>query len=38
MFARRDFGALEDLMKAKSQERQELEAAGFVKTASGDTP
>lgn len=38
MFARRDFGALEDLMKAKSQERQELEAAGFAKTASGDTP
>jgi TRAP-type C4-dicarboxylate transport system permease small subunit len=38
MFARRDYRALEELMKAKSQEQQELEAAGFAKTASGDTP
>lgn len=36
MFARRDYRAIEDLMKAKSQEQQELESAGFGKTASGD--
>ena len=36
MFGRRDFAGIETLMKAKSQEQQELEAAGFGDTGAGD--
>ena len=36
LFARRDFAGIEALMKAKSQEQQELEAAGFGETGAGD--
>lgn len=37
MFARRDFAGIEDLMKAKSQEQQELDAAGFGDRIPGET-
>jgi TRAP-type C4-dicarboxylate transport system permease small subunit len=36
LFARRDSSGIEALMKAKSQEQQELEAAGFGETDPGD--
>lgn len=38
LFARRDFAGIEALMKAKCQEQQELEAAGFGDKVPGDKP
>jgi TRAP-type C4-dicarboxylate transport system permease small subunit len=38
LFARRDFAGIEALMKAKSQEQQELEAVGFGDKVPGDKP
>lgn len=36
LFARGDFAGIEDQMKAKSQEQQELEAAGFADASAGE--